>query len=81
MLFYLTRDDDSLATRHSQGAIEGTPKVFAPEALCIIGFFRCTVIIFGAPWRPPKSFCKDDPQKNPLSVPLTVPKEPKVVSA
>ena len=37
MLFYLTRDGDCLAARHSQGAIEGTPKVFAPEALGIIG--------------------------------------------
>ena len=59
ILFYLTQDDDCLATRHSQGAIEGTPKVFAPEALGIIRLFRCTVIIFGAPWRSPKSYCKE----------------------
>ena len=44
MLFCLTQDDDCLATRHSQGAIEGTPKVFAPESLGIIRLFRCTVI-------------------------------------
>ena len=41
MLFYLTQDDDCLATHHSQGAIEGTPKAFAPEALGIIG--RCAL--------------------------------------